>query len=338
MVHGYWLAVCLLVTALNDPYPTMGEDDRSAPPAATSSTSGLCGAAASGILLTNILWATFFLAYFRTQAYVDLVPGLFSRNTLVYEPSNFSIPPQDPLSTVCEHFRASMVRSNSTVSNHPLIIMTGEGTTATRAVAEALAEMGLQIGHWQACKGCTHWNHMKWRRILSQLRRSTLDTISHATLRELEFLDGIGDQPVNNLIPELLSVFPRARILLTTRNATAWAKSRYEHHGGAPVPLVPAIIPYNQITRRGPTELRNRGASPKGRSFMFGAQNLVSACLSRQHEFLHLDISAHQCDSRLLWKRLAQFARVERIPAGSFPGCKPLWEQAAAEMKKQNLI
>lgn len=275
------------------------------------------------LTFTLFIWVTIFS--FQRWEKVSITQPIADANSVRVESSKSHRSAAVAQQKLCEQFQASMLslkESGIEASTHPLIVMTGQGTTATGSVTEALAKMGLQIGHFHRCHGCTQWNRVKWKRIHKHLMHATINTVSHKVIRELESLDGVGDQPINTLLPEILRVFPHSRVLLTTRNPTKWVESRVRNHGEDAVPLVPAAIPHQQIRSEGPERLRNRGLSRRELIYMFGVQNIVSACLGVTNQFLHMDVFSYNCDSKRLWKHLAEFVNVSRVPVIAFPGCK----------------
>eukprot|EP01138_Halocafeteria_seosinensis_P014487 gb/GECG01014790.1/.p1 GENE.gb/GECG01014790.1/~~gb/GECG01014790.1/.p1 ORF type:complete len:336 (+),score=19.75 gb/GECG01014790.1/:1-1008(+) len=223
-------------------------------------------------------------------------------------------------------------------SNHPLIIIAGEGTTGTKALAKALTHFDLVVGHnlRTFCPHrCSQHVEAKWLKVVGQMSTNTLATAKNVDFRLFEEFDAISDQPVGAFLPALLKAFPKAKILLNTRELREWSRRRIASHPSGAVPLLTALVPYADISDhmnngiygkknnrvKGSNAFKLHKVGPIASSFLLGIQNMLSACLARDRPLLFLNLWAYRCNSTRLWSDLTPFIGQNRKPQGRFPGC-----------------
>ena len=131
------------------------------------------------------------------------------------------------------------------VSQHPLVILAGEGTTGTHvaglisAVLTSLQRAPSDVLHW-------HDSYSNGTITLEDPRAIAL----HDALFDLEptqrdsfdfrLYDGVGgvaDTPIPQYFPYIYRQYPRAKVILTERDPTAWVTSRAKHHPDSVPPL-----------------------------------------------------------------------------------------------------
>jgi len=105
---------------------------------------------------------------------------------------------------IAEQHRCARPGSGWTVSDKPLIINVGEGTTGTRSLADVMRKLGYRTCHW--CRG-------------DQLDPGEIDSYDYIT-----------DRPVPFLTWELLQLYPKALFFMTMREPVDWRASRFSNH------------------------------------------------------------------------------------------------------------
>ena len=129
------------------------------------------------------------------------------------------------------------------------VIVAGHGTTGTHSIFKELCAMGFRSWHWDLL--CTETSGSTANRsmtigkrfylksapmefgedipaVTAQLERdSVLETVKDfKTMR----IQALADSPVYYMLDELLASFPNARVILSVREANAWAQSRLHSH------------------------------------------------------------------------------------------------------------
>ena len=144
-------------------------------------------------------------------------------------------------------FLTKLRGNNLTTSDAPLVIGAGLGTTATRSFARALSTLGLRTWHWSTLFNCLGKSEcgaeeMRESRALAN-ELTALEHLSYASaLRHFDFrafgrFEAVLDDPVPQYVAPLLATFPNARVILTQREALAWAASRLRDHASSIAPL-----------------------------------------------------------------------------------------------------
>ena len=188
------------------------------------------------------------------------------------------------------------------VSSKVMIIGAGLGTTATRNIARWISSARappLLITHWKGVLGTPKGfvdaatTAAAWRKVHGQLM--ALPPKRHATFDYtiLEKWDGVMDTPMAELFPYILAAFPRAKVILSVRNATEWSRSRKEHHKTAPVPFaalteggegsVASIIQKHSYGTQNNSETSDS-------ALLFETHNLLVRCLVPPAQLLEVNV------------------------------------------------
>ena len=131
------------------------------------------------------------------------------------------------------------------VSQHPLVIVAGEGTTGTHVAGLISAVLtSLQ----RAPSDVLHWHD--WYSNGTKTEEDPRAIALHDALFDLEptqrdsfdfrLYDGVGgvaDTPIPQYFPYIYRQYPRAKVILTERDPTAWVTSRQKHHPNAFLPF-----------------------------------------------------------------------------------------------------
>lgn len=116
---------------------------------------------------------------------------------------------------VLTELRAEM-GTRGLVSQRALVIVPGEGTTATRALAAIFRGLGLRTCHFCSMDG--------YRAHIYQA--SPHEYVHLDFVRALRDYDAILDTPAPQLFPYLLAAFPNARVVHTVRDSLDWVEAR----------------------------------------------------------------------------------------------------------------
>ena len=73
--------------------------------------------------------------------------------------------------------------------------------------------------------------------ILSRLVRLAPEQRDRFDFTLFEPFAGISDEPITQFFPYIMRAYPNARVVLSTRNTTAWVNSRQTHHPMSPMPF-----------------------------------------------------------------------------------------------------
>lgn len=133
------------------------------------------------------------------------------------------------------------VKDSDRQSNKAMIICAGEGSTGTRSLHAALAQLGYVSAHYDSV--LVPDPHIKFRANnapnkltnsfsmhtawITYMRNKEYD---HFDFRIFDEFDAIGDTPIPQYFPFLLDAYPNSKVILTVRNATEWAIKR-PHRG-----------------------------------------------------------------------------------------------------------
>ena len=160
-----------------------------------------------------------------------------------------------------------------------IIINPGEGTTGTRGV-HGLAE----------CCGLHTW---KWdntaRSILAADPRTWEGLNFSSIMTKIEYAS---DTPMAYLWPRVLATFPNAFVLHTTRNSSAWVRSRIRGHAQSVRPFGWAFgrvghgINERDFHTTDPQRVANADVLIDG--LMYEAETSVARCAVDQNRYLHL--------------------------------------------------
>jgi hypothetical protein len=220
----------------------------------------------------------------------------------------------------------TLIPQNRT-SPRELVIVAGEGTTGTTSMAAALTRLGLRSQHGSAGPAGNAIKNMLGATSLADARAFDVGVFDP--------VDAVLDSPVSHAFPVVFAHFPRARVILTVRNATQWAEHRIKEHGLEPAPLASFYdASYAELkypgsaapARRLPQRMRIGQLSVAGVAWAFAMQNLLFSCLVPEPQLLVLNLFRAKCDSDFLWGELLGFLGRENTPEaraalGPFPHC-----------------
>eukprot|EP00747_Dinoflagellata_sp_TGD_P209606 gnl/TRDRNA2_/TRDRNA2_82990_c0_seq4.p1 gnl/TRDRNA2_/TRDRNA2_82990_c0~~gnl/TRDRNA2_/TRDRNA2_82990_c0_seq4.p1 ORF type:complete len:370 (+),score=18.67 gnl/TRDRNA2_/TRDRNA2_82990_c0_seq4:102-1211(+) len=142
-------------------------------------------------------------------------------------------------------------------SNRSIIFGAGSGTTGTHSLDLALATMGLHGWHWMdgpnLLKSKEHYawtwqlldtlGNFKYTQNTSYTKKPLNKRECRHGLRVYDYaslpsdVSYVLDEPVDALLIHLLSTFPNAKFIMTTRPSLEWAQSRRKHMRKTLAPL-----------------------------------------------------------------------------------------------------
>jgi len=193
-----------------------------------------------------------------------------------------------------------------------LVLGAGVGTTATRALNEALKLLGLnskhylEVGSWtlelvQALGGTEPHGPMMLDPYSVEDARQCLNALRQFDFTSLPgHIDAILDQPVPELFLDLFLSFPKAKVILTTRPAKDWVASRtskYRLNNGT---LLPIQEPCGLTL---PVALPLLGRH--GLATVFELHNNLVRCVVPKERIFEIDVFTKSQDG--LMRQLAEF-------------------------------
>jgi len=125
------------------------------------------------------------------------------------------------------------------VSDRQIIFGAGVGTTGTRSLKVALGALGARVVHCCNTPAVTSimapyglGASLEDRKPMSNKEilecRAALHSFNYASMPV--HTDAFMDTPVAEVFLNLFLAYPRAKVILTTRNATEWVATRIKHH------------------------------------------------------------------------------------------------------------
>lgn len=199
-----------------------------------------------------------------------------------------------------------------TTSAKRLVIGAGEGTTGTHTVAEWVSEARdppLLVGHYHM--GYPNYtdperrvaHNRKWKfgpfKALMDAKPMQRATFDFDIFRDW---DGVFDTPVPQLFPYIFATYPNARVILTTRNGTAWWDSR--SHGLVQKRLSP--VPFASLSNRPVHRIMKNEMNPTGQmrgsnaldaALLLAAHNALVRCLVPRDQLLEFDVFEEDDDA-----------------------------------------
>ncbi|KAG5177776.1 hypothetical protein JKP88DRAFT_281758 [Tribonema minus] len=159
----------------------------------------------------------------------------------------------------------------SQVSQKPLIIGAGPGTTATRSVSKAVNLLGLRVVHYGAgferdgtpyppgvSNACSNWdknlalfgvNDMYDMLLLNATTVTAChDAFDAFNLRLYDDLDAVFDSPVHHVTYRLLQLYPNAKLIFTHRDPDVWVEKRVAHQMAMPAVQQPCGMILEHLT------------------------------------------------------------------------------------------
>lgn len=219
-------------------------------------------------------------------------------------------------------------------SNRPLILGAGSGSSGTTGLFHALAGLGAVTLHWMTSHGPEGLNKTgnPWTyeliRILGggvwpeaeAVQARSRGAVRYegakrcrARLRSYDYagipadVDAVTDTPAAELFLPLFLSFPRARVVLTTRPAAAWARSRLERTGNF------TFVPLQEPCGLTLVSSRARHLSRADLARLYVLNNKLVRCLvpPEQLLILHLPVQstahARWSYTRQAWPWLQEF-------------------------------
>jgi len=184
---------------------------------------------------------------------------------------------------------------NIDASQHKFI-NAGQGTTATKSLDCLFQQMGFRQHHWTLADGPGDF----WAE-LSGLDLGTLPVDKCMTAlntgdygKPFDLFDLVGDLPVGTHFLDFLACRPNAKVLLTTRPASEWAKARLKHSRDSEPPM------------ESPCGLKMRDAPPEVSEALFSAHDDLVRCLVPKERLLEVDVFSQSTSG--LAARIAHFA------------------------------
>ena len=130
-----------------------------------------------------------------------------------------------PAHSAFDHPRDALksVRSgNWNTSDFPLLLCIGQGKTATKSLNKAFVMMGMATAHFYGAG------------VYGLLFDNAAEKTRHSfmfNVNEPKHVDAVLDTPVVDFYNEILLSYPRAKVILTVRNARSWIKSQQKFYG-----------------------------------------------------------------------------------------------------------
>ena len=138
----------------------------------------------------------------------------------------------------CNRQRAVWDARTSATSDHNLIIGAGEGTTGTRwlfkVVVDALGSRMTTAMHFTHIEGRDRTLAKNALDAMMNLAPSECDDFDYRVFDSIAY---VSDTPIPQFFPYIFKAYPRAKVILTVRNGSEWARSRINHEHLAPPPF-----------------------------------------------------------------------------------------------------
>lgn len=224
------------------------------------------------------------------------------------------------------------LRATGLVSNRPLVLCAGEGTTATRSIADALRGLGLRTLHFDDTPVI-----------------STLLTADPALYSEIDFprllagFDAVSDMPIPQFFPFLLAAFPNARVLHSVRDPLEWVIKRSTMLGlgvGAAKPFASLYASLSAVPtmnfwlhKRGNTtqkqhvlgmKVHTRRSARYADALLYSAEAAYYRCITPAAQYMLVRPFEGDLCNKTFVPRLARFvgAKVPTRPHFTVSGCK----------------
>jgi len=252
--------------------------------------------------------------------------------------------------------RCDTRRNRTAAGRPPLVILAGEGKTATSSVALAVAMLGLRSQHNTAEYVCLDRSDgpctALWEREnvpynpfvdLVTLPLAEYDRFDYCS--KFQHMDSYADTPMSTFAPAILAANgPGTKVIVTVRTPVEWAERRAGwwtesgfddaapfaplFHGGA-LPLPAGADIDDTWTARG-VYRRSHAAL----ATLYTAQLAMYSCIVPPEDLLVIDVAAEFKDSPKLWAKLASFLQrpTTGLNLSHFPKDDP-FNCTAAEVK-----
>eukprot|EP00438_Fugacium_kawagutii_P006395 Skav214728 [mRNA] locus=scaffold2250:488981:489661:+ [translate_table: standard] len=116
------------------------------------------------------------------------------------------------------------------------VLGAGFGTTATRSLSAFARQLGIRVHHFER-------SHELWGPLLALVTQScstsrqALDEVNYSQILLGTDARLFFDTPMGELFLDFYAASPNSKVILTTRDADAWAKSRLAHHPRTAMPI-----------------------------------------------------------------------------------------------------
>lgn len=242
-------------------------------------------------------------------------------------------------------------RGNRTAAGRPpLVVIVGEGKTATSSVAIAVAMLGLRSQHYLSEYRCLDlsdgpctelWGTTNPHNPYADLVSLPLERYaSYDYCSKFKHMDSYADTPMSTFAPFIYAANgPGTKVILTVRGPASWAKRRagwWEQTGvddSAPfapfmrgsfanaLPVPESINVDDTWTARG-IYRRSHAAL----ELLYAAQLAMYSCIVPPEDLLVIDVVAETKDTPKLWAKLASFLQrpTTGLNLSHFPRDDPL--------------
>lgn len=218
--------------------------------------------------------------------------------------------------------------NHSSRSQKNIVFGAGSGTTATTGLHQALKQIGLTGWHFEID---ADWVTKLEETIQAPAPETYADDVSsdarieacHRSLNEFDYttlpsdIEYVLDEPVDVLLVHLLSTFPNAKFILTTRESLEWARRRREH----PHSLAPLQDPCGLFITDFPSDSILAQLEDLKRDF--------ARCIIPKHQLLEFDIwNMSKERNRTLMRDIAAFVGHPLAEDLPFPDVALNWQDS----------
>eukprot|EP00928_Gymnodinium_smaydae_P097241 TRINITY_DN8761_c0_g2_i1.p1 TRINITY_DN8761_c0_g2~~TRINITY_DN8761_c0_g2_i1.p1 ORF type:complete len:376 (+),score=30.16 TRINITY_DN8761_c0_g2_i1:103-1128(+) len=191
-------------------------------------------------------------------------------------------------------------------SHRGIVISVGSGTTGTRALANALRMLGLNIQHWYD-QGDNLEFISAVEEALKLPERQCFAKLNEANyVQLLKKVGALLDTPASEMFLDLWLVFPKAKFILTTRKSDDWAAKRLKEHPDSYLPVErPCSLPRfnNKMVSNVTSNFGDFSLIDK--QDMFDAHNELVRCTVPKDRLFEFDVFSNPPDN--LMSKLSQF-------------------------------
>jgi hypothetical protein len=210
----------------------------------------------------------------------------------------------------------------TTVSDAPLVIGAGEGTTGTHSLSFWVSEItnktiahfdfvthpgdprGENAGKWR--KNGTKWLKPEYTALdlaYQRIRKDLTEVASQTKNRDafdyklFDDFGGIFDVPIPQLFPYIFRTYPNAMVVLSTRDADSWVTSRSKNHKHATAPLASFFLDHFIMNTTLDASMyvhhakeRPNGLGRSTTKLLFEMYNLMVRCLVPPSQLIEIDV------------------------------------------------
>ena len=220
----------------------------------------------------------------------------------------------------CERMRRTWnIDHQDTSSDHPIVLVVGEGTCATHWVGQAVADtIQKYVFHWRetifprwggAKKlfGTPEYKEHKsqYASAFQHFMRMQPNARDAHNFRMLDGIPAVADEPIPQYFPYLFRAYPKAKIILSIRNASNWVRSRSTKKSRSPMPLAGFMsLPIQYIEGLNTNQHMDKpGFAPvypeyhprlnheAGSELMFHLHNMLVQCIVPPEQLLTVNVA-----------------------------------------------